>query len=161
QPDDGERSSRNLPLYLTPFIGRRSEIEQIREIYDRTRLLTLSGPAGIGKTRLAVQIASEHAEYQHNVWFVDLTSIGNEELVPHTVAAALGLRDEVERSLTETITDRLRSQTALLVLDNCEHVIAGSARLVEKLLRGCPTVRVIATSREPLRIAGETVFRVP
>lgn len=150
----------NLPLQLTSFIGREQEIAQIEERLNTTRLLTLTGSGGIGKTRLALQVAADLLEdYADGVWFVELAE-QNETTLVSQVAKALGLREEPGRSLTETLTDFLKSKSLLLVLDNCEHLVASCAPLVDNLLRACPNLRVLATSREPLGIGGEVLWSV-
>ena len=152
----------NLPQQLTPFIGRLREIVEIRELLEKTRLVTLSGPGGIGKTRLALELAAElSGEYENGVWLVELASLADAGLVPQTVASTLGVREQSGRSITDTVVEYCKSRRLLLVLDNCEHLIAACAYLTDTLLRHSATVRVLTTSREPLAIAGETVFRVP
>ncbi len=150
----------NLPIQLTNFIGREQEIAAIEERLSTTRLLTLTGSGGIGKTRLALQVAADLLEdHTDGVWFVELAEQNETTLVPQ-VAKALGLREEPGRSLAETLTDFLKSKSLLLVLDNCEHLVASCAQLVNDLLRACPNLRVLATSRESLGIGGEALWRV-
>jgi len=151
----------NLPQQLTRFIGRGSEIAEIRESLRRTRLLTLCGPGGIGKTRLALEAATQLPGNDDGVWFVEFASLADPGLVPHTVASTLGVGEERGRSITDTVVDYLKDRRLLLVLDNCEHLIAACARLADRVLRTSATVRVLATSREPLGIDGEPDFRVP
>ncbi len=152
----------NLPQQLTRFIGRRRELAEIRLSLNRARLVTLCGAGGIGKTRLAVQAgASSLADYADGVWLVELASLSDPELVPNTVAAALGVSEERGRSITDTLVDSLKDRRLLLVLDNCEHLITRCAQLAERVLRRSATVHLLATSREPLSITGETVIRVP
>jgi predicted ATPase/predicted Ser/Thr protein kinase len=161
-PERRRSSGNNLPQQLTRFIGRQREIVEIRQSLTRTRLLTLSGPGGIGKTRLALQVAaSSLQEYDDGVWFVEFASLIDPGLVPHTVAATLGVSEERGRSITDTVVDYLKGRRLLLVLDNCEHLITACAQLTDTVLRSSPDVRVLATSRESLAISGETVFRVP
>ncbi len=156
------RSHNNLPRQLTRFIGRHREIAEIRRLLTETRLLTLAASGGIGKTRLALQVTPDLlSEYNDGVWFVDLAPLADPSLVPQTVASALGLREERGRSITDTLVDFLERRKLLLVLDNCEHLIGACAQLAETLLHASPNLSVLATSREPLGIAGETVFRVP
>ena len=152
----------NLPVQTTSFIGREEEREQIQRLLETTHLLTLTGAGGAGKTRLALQVAADLvAAYADGVWLVELAALSDPSLVVQAVASALGLREEPGRSLTETLTDYLKPKTLLLVLDNCEHLVEACARLVEILLRACPNLKVVATSREALHIAGETTYRVP
>jgi predicted ATPase/transcriptional regulator with XRE-family HTH domain len=152
----------NLPLQLTSFIGRDREIAEVTRLLGSTRLLTLTGTGGTGKTRLALQAAASlHARYPQGVWLAELAPLTDPALVPLAVAGAVGLREESGQALLATLVAALRSRQLLLVLDNCEHLLDASATLVEALLRGCPQVAVLATSREALGVAGETMWRVP
>src|SRR5262249_28288757 len=126
------------------------------------RLLTLTGTGGVGKTRLAIAVAEQVAEdYPDGVCFVDLAPLSDPALILPTIAALFHLREEPGCSLVEPLQDFLRPKSLLLVLDNCEHLVAGCAHLAETLLLACPHLRVLATSREPLRIPGERLWRVP
>lgn len=152
----------NLPLQLTSFIGRDRELGEVKRLLAATRLLTLSGVGGTGKTRLALQAAAELLEeFQHGVWLVELAPVADPELVPQTVASALELRELAGRSATEALADFLEPRELLLLLDNCEHLLEASARFAEPLLRHCPRLRILTTSREPLGIAGEVIWSVP
>src|SRR5579864_1291279 len=152
----------NLPVQLTSFVGREREIAEIKRHLSMTRLVTLTGTGGCGKTRLALQVAADLAEqYEDGVWLVETEAISDPFLVPTAVASALGLREEPGRLLVSTLTDSLRSKKLLLVLDNCEHLIEACAHLVQSLLRACPYLQFLATSREPLNINGEVTWRVP
>ncbi|HEU5099276.1 MAG TPA: BTAD domain-containing putative transcriptional regulator [Roseiflexaceae bacterium] len=152
----------NLPIALTSFIGRTREIAEITQLLANTRLLTLTGAGGCGKTRLALALAGEQAAaYPDGVWFIEQAALMDEALMPQAVAATLGVREEPQRPLTTTLVDALRSRAMLLLLDNCEHLLDGCARLVQTLLSACPRLRILATSREPLGIAGETTWLVP
>jgi predicted ATPase/class 3 adenylate cyclase/Tfp pilus assembly protein PilF len=152
----------NLPLQLTSFIGREREMQEVKELLKHTRLLTLTGSGGCGKTRLALQVAADLLEdYPDGVWFVDLSTLTDPALVPSTVAATLGIHEEPGRPALATLAEALKSRTLLLILDNCEHVVGACAQLAEALLRTCPNVRIVATSREALGIAGEVAWRVP
>ncbi len=152
----------NLPATLTSFVGREREIAQVKSLLASTRLLTLTGPGGTGKTRLAVQVAEDLLEeYQDGVWLVELASLTHGAFLSQAVAAALCLREEPGRPLAETLSEYLAGKTILLLLDNCEHLLEECAPLVQSLLRGSRTVSVLATSREPLGIAGEQTWRVP
>ncbi|WP_218280891.1 NB-ARC domain-containing protein [Verrucomicrobium spinosum] len=127
-----------------------------------TRLLTLTGMGGTGKTRLSLQVAADVLDhYPDGVWLVEFATIDDDSLVLETVAAALNLRQEAERPLTSTLTQFLRDRHLLLILDNCEHVVAACARLSEVLLRACPRLSILASSREAMSIAGETAWPVP
>lgn len=152
----------NLPIQVTSFIGREQEIAQAKQILLKTRLLTLTGSGGAGKTRLSLEIAAGVLDaFQDGVWFVELAPLGNPALVANSVAAALGLREEQGRSLLESIADFFRSKHALLILDNCEHLIEACAEFADALLHSSRETRILATSREALGIAGETAYRVP
>jgi len=152
----------NLPAALTSFVGRERELAEVARLLGTTRLLTLTGPGGTGKTRLALQAAAAaRPAYPAGVWLVDLAPLADPALVPPAVAAAVGVREEAGRPLVATLTDGLRPKRLLLLLDNCEHLVDACAALAEALLRACPHLRVLATSREPLGSAGETAWRVP
>jgi predicted ATPase/class 3 adenylate cyclase len=152
----------NLPLQVTSFVGREREVAEVREALAAYRLVTLTGPGGVGKTRLALEAAAGLLEvYPDGVWLVDLAPLADGALVPQAVAAAVGVREAPGRPLLATLTDALRPKRVLLVLDNCEHLVEACARSAEALLRGCPQVRILATSREPLGLAGERPRRIP
>jgi predicted ATPase len=151
----------NLPRQLTSFIGREQEIAAVKRQLSRMRLISLVGAGGSGKTRLALQAVSDLLEqYPDGVWFVELEAVADPSLIPQTVAATLGVREEPGRSLTATLADFLHSRSVLLLLDNCEQVIVACAQLAQALLRSCSNLRVLATSREALGITGEAVERV-
>jgi predicted ATPase/DNA-binding CsgD family transcriptional regulator len=152
----------NLPSELSSFVGREKELAEVMRRLEDTRLLTLTGSGGCGKTRLALAAADELVEgFEDGVWLVELASLADPSLVPQAVASTVGAREQAGRSLTETLSDHLRARKLLLVLDNCEHLIEASATLVEALLRSCPKLRVLATSREALGIVGEVAWSVP
>jgi len=152
----------NLPAELTTFIGRERELAEVKQLFPAARLVTLTGFAGVGKTRLALRTAADLLpDYPHGAWVAELAALTEAALVPKAVATALGLPEQSDRTLTETLGAFLRSKTALLVLDNCEHLIAACADLAQTLLRTCPNLRLLATSREPLGILGEVIWRVP
>jgi predicted ATPase/class 3 adenylate cyclase len=152
----------NLPLQLTTFVGREREMAEVRRLLGTTRLLTLTGTGGTGKTRLAVQMAAELLErYPQGVWLVELAALADPALVPLAVAIALGLREEAGQPPTTTLVAALRARRLLLLLDNCEHLLDACAQLAEALVRACPYVQVLATSREALGLAGEVSWRVP
>ena len=154
----------NLPLQLTSFIGRRAEISKITHLLSRenpARLVTLVGPGGIGKTRLTLQtVISLLPLYRDGIWFVDLTPISSPELVPQVIASIFGVTETLGQSIEENIVRYLHSKHALIVVDNCEHLIHSAAQLVEKILRSCVHIQVLATSRESLTIPGEVIFRI-
>jgi predicted ATPase/DNA-binding CsgD family transcriptional regulator len=152
----------NLPAEPNSFVGRERDLAELGLLLTDVRALTLCGPGGIGKTRLALRLAAELAPgFADGVWLAELADLDDPDLVARRVAATLGVREEPDRSLTETLAEALRSRQLLLVLDTCEHLIETCAPLVQQLLAGCRELRVVATSREPLRVRGETVWRVP
>ena len=151
----------NLPLQLTSFIGRERELEEVKCKLAASRLVTLIGTGGTGKSRLALQVAADLTDrFSQGVWFVDFSALTEPGLVPQSVAAVLSIREEGQRPLTETLSDRIGDQELLLILDNCEHMIEACAHLADALLRVCPGLRILATSREALRIGGETTSLV-
>lgn len=152
----------NLPIQLTSFIGREKEIVEVKRELLGDRFVTLTGPGGTGKTRLALQVGAELLElFPDGVWLVELASLSDPMLVPQTVAAVLGIRESAGRPILTLLTDYLRSKELLLILDNCEHLLSSSAQLVTTLLQACPYLCILATSREALNIPGEFSFRVP
>jgi len=149
----------NLPVLASSFVGRDREIEAIHRLLSIHRLVTLSGPGGIGKSRLALGLSQNLVRrYQHGVWLVELASLGDEKLIPQVIAAALGIPAASFGPPLEALLDSLRHREMVLILDNCEHVIDYCAVTVETILQRCPRVRVLCTSREALRVDGETVF---
>ncbi len=153
-----EKPRLNLPAQLTSFVGRESEDNELRALLSRQRLVTLTGAGGCGKTRLALRVAERVGSAGDGVWFVGLASVRDPELVPDAVAAALDVRAEGARDVPAELITALRDRDVLLVLDNCEHVLDASAALVDALLRTCVGVTVLATSREPLGVDGESVY---
>jgi predicted ATPase/class 3 adenylate cyclase len=152
----------NLPTALTSFIGRRRELSAIRELHARNRLLTLAGPGGAGKTRLAKQLVLEVADdMPGGAWLVDLAPVSDPQLVVQTTATVLDLEAQQGRALEDTLAEYCARQPMLLVLDNCEHLLQACAELAETLLARCPDLRIVTTSREPLNVQGEAVWRVP
>jgi predicted ATPase/class 3 adenylate cyclase len=157
-----EAFANNLPRQLTTFIGRRREIAEVKRLFSATRLVTLTGTGGAGKTRLALQVAAEvAAEYADGAWFVELAALFDPMLVPQAVASSLGVREIPGRPLLAGLLEELQSKELLLVLDNCEHLVEACAHLAVAMLQACPGLRVLATSREALSAPGETVWRVP
>ncbi|WP_329430233.1 LuxR C-terminal-related transcriptional regulator [Streptosporangium sp. NBC_01495] len=151
-----------LPAELTPFIGRRQEVAEVRRLLEPSRLLTLTGPGGIGKTRLAMHTARmRHRAFPGGVWSVDLSTLTDPSLLPQMVSAAMGLADVSTASRMEALVDYLADRQGLLVLDNCEHLVDSCARLARTLLRASESLRVLATSRQPLGVEGEQIFQVP
>jgi len=166
----------NLPIQLTSFIGREREIREIkhqltgdggqgadnRSPSPTPRLLTLTGTGGSGKTRLSLQVAADVIdEFDKGAWLVELAPLADASLVPNAVMNALGLREEAGRAPLEVLADFLRAKKLLLVLDNCEHLIVACAQLAHHLLTQCPNLKILATSREALGIAGEGTYQVP
>jgi predicted ATPase/DNA-binding SARP family transcriptional activator len=149
-----------VPAPVTPIIGRDREIARLVDLLDRSRLVVLTGPGGAGKTRLAVDLATR-AGSESSVWFVDLSAVDLDELVAPTVAAALGATVGPAEDPVEVVAGAFANEYGLLVLDTCEHVVAGAGRLTSALLRRAPGVKVLGTSRRPLAVAGETVWPVP
>ncbi len=148
----------NLPAQVTSFIGRAREMAEVKRLLGTTRLLTLTGPGGTGKTRLSLQAAAEVLErFPHGVWLVELATLSDPALVPETIASAVDIRGEHGRAPLETLVHALRARRLLLVLDNCEHLIAACAQIAATLLRSCPEVSILASSREALNIEGETI----
>ena len=152
----------NLPAELTSFVGRRRELREIKRLLSQTRLLTLTGSGGAGKTRLALRAAAETARgFSDGVWLVSLASIADPQLVVQAVFSALGLQDVSSGLSLSTLSGYLADKHLLLVLDNCEHLLDSCALLAVTLLKSCPGLRVLATSRQGLRVTGETRLRVP
>ncbi|MFC0437016.1 BTAD domain-containing putative transcriptional regulator [Kutzneria buriramensis] len=149
------RSQHRVPVPLTRLVDRAADISRTQWLLDRRRLVTLTGPGGCGKTRLAIAVAAGYDTDE--LGFVDLTSLTGPALVPQSVADAFRLPEHAGRDVLDTVVDHVRDRTTLLVLDNCEHLVRACAQLVRALLSVCPTLRVLATSREPLHVPGESV----
>jgi class 3 adenylate cyclase len=155
-------AAERLPMQLTSFIGRQSEIKGIRQALADNRLVTLTGAGGAGKTRLAIQVATEVAtEFAAGVWYVDLAPITDPDVVPVTVARALGLPDQPGQPTMGVLVQVIRDRQMLILLDNCEHLLDASAELITGLLGSCPSLTLLTTSREPIGVAGEVSWRVP
>lgn len=152
----------NIPLPLTSFIGREKELKDIAKLLSATRFLTMIGPGGVGKTRLAIQTAHDSIKkFQDGVCWVELVGLQDGSLIPQEIAQALGVREISNQPLMETLKTHLKSRALLLVLDNCEHLIAACAQTVEGLLASCPKLKILATSRERLDLFNETTWNVP
>jgi predicted ATPase len=150
-----------LPAELTAFVGRRHDRGEVRRLLSQSRLVTLTGFGGVGKTRLALRLASELSRaYSDGVWFVPLGELSDSALITETIAAAFGIHDQARRVGLPKLAEYLRQRELLLVLDNCEHLIDNCAVVVDTLLRVAPRLRILATSREALRVDGEAVWRV-
>jgi non-specific serine/threonine protein kinase len=152
----------NLPVSLTSFVGRRDEMEEIARLLGTARLVTLTGAGGCGKSRLSVQVARNILEgYPDGAWIAELAPISDPSLVSQRVAAAAGVREEPGRAILDTLKESLRHRSTLILLDNCEHMTAACRALATELLQSTANVRILATSREALGVAGESVWRVP
>lgn len=152
----------NLPVQLTRLIGRETDVDEIKALITKHRLVTLLGSGGVGKTRLALQVAADLIDrYPDGVWFADLAPISDPELVASVVAQALGISQAQDRRVDEAVVERLKRKKLILVLDNCEHLVESASRLSEAIVRGCAGVSVLATSRQALGIDGEVVHRLP
>ncbi|HYW22734.1 MAG TPA: hypothetical protein VE953_01135, partial [Terriglobales bacterium] len=152
----------NLPAEATTFIGRRGELADLRSKLGQARLVTLVGPGGVGKTRLAIRAAGDLGRgFRAGAWLVELGEVRDPALVPNAAVAALDLRDQAAAAPLELVLAYLRDVELLLVVDNCEHVLAEAAQLVSEALGRAPGVRILATSREPLSVSGEQVVPVP
>ena len=152
----------NLPLQLSSFIGRETEIDAVANLLARNRLVTLAGVGGIGKTRLALQVGQKVLNnYLNGVWFVELDSLSDPALVPQTIASVFDIKESHNYPITEILKNFLREKTVLLIVDNCEHVLEGCAQLINALLTSCPNIKVLATSREILKMEGEATYYLP
>ena len=161
-PRSMEALPNNLPVQTTSFVGREPELREVKELLAEARLLTLMGMGGTGKTRLAIQAGAELIqEFHDGVWLVELALLSEADRVLEAVAAAVGAREEPDRPLRSTLINFLRSKTILLLLDNCEHLLSAASSLAAELLRSCPRLKILATSRHALGIGGEAIFRVP
>jgi predicted ATPase len=158
------RYPNNLPVWSSSFIGREREIAEIKRLVISTRLLTLTGPGGCGKTRLAIAVARtllKTSQFDQGVWFVDLSGLDTPDLIPQVMTTTLNIPEAHDRSLAETLIDFLQRKRCLLVLDNCEHLIAACAELAQTLLEACQRMHLLATSREPLNLPLELTWLVP
>lgn len=156
------RAGAHIPAPLTSFVGRTRELAELRALLGSSRLLTISGPGGSGKTRLSLEAARAAAPaYPDGAWAVELAGLSDPALLAAVVLAGLGLRERQGMTAEELLTAELQGRSLLLILDNCEHLVDACARLAELLLQRCPGLRILATSREPLRIGGEIVWLIP
>jgi predicted ATPase/class 3 adenylate cyclase len=157
-----ETTPNNLTPQPTTFIGRDKELGELQHLLATTRLLTLTGAGGCGKTRLALQLAADSLEsFPDGAWLIELAPLSNPDLVPRTMATVLGLEEQPGKAITATLVEHLKDKRVLMVIDNCEHLLHACAVLSDLLVRRCPHVTILASSREALGIAGEQTYRVP
>ena len=151
----------NLPLQLTTFVGRESEIQRVIDLLESHRLVTLVGTGGVGKTRLALQVGADVLDhYEDGVWFIELAPLSDGTLILNELTSLFGVQATGDRPMLDALLAALRPKHALLIVDNCEHLVDPAAEIIEKILRSSPNIRILATSREALKIAGESVHRV-
>jgi predicted ATPase/DNA-binding SARP family transcriptional activator len=152
----------NLPAHISSFVGREHQLTELRQLLSRARVITLTGVGGVGKTRLALQLAASTLDRSADgAWFVDLAPLTDATLVAAKLAGVLGVPEQPGRSVPQSLIAACRDRQLLVILDNCEHVIAEAANVADQLVRGCPRMIILATSREPLAIEGEHLYRVP
>jgi len=157
-----ESTPNNLPQQVTSFVGRERDVDGVRAIVNRSRLTTITGMGGLGKTRLAAHVAAEMQDgFPDGVWLVELADTTDSRLVAQAVARTLGVKEEPARATAEVLAAHVSKRSLLIVLDNCEHLLEECSILVQRLLRSSAGVRVLATSREPLRVRGESVYVLP
>src|SRR5712691_8817834 len=156
------RSSTNLPCYSTEFVGRENEIASLFQTITGHRLVSLLGPGGIGKTRLAGEVAARlQASFPDGVWLVEFATLPDPSGVPSWLAASLGVREQAQQAPLSTLIEALQSKRMLLLFDNCEHRLMGCATVASSLLARCPQLHLLVTRRELLRITGEVFWRLP
>ena len=159
---DNPALANNLPAQSATFVGRAVEVAEVRNLVEANRLVTLTGAGGSGKTRLALQVAADLLDGSGDgVWLIELAPVTDEDMVALTIAESIGISGQAGRSALESLLDALETQRALIVLDNCEHLIGACAKVADAILRRCPRLHLMTTSREPLGIGGETIYRVP
>ena len=152
----------NLPIPLTSFVGHENDVQRVEQRLAKHRLVTLIGVGGIGKTRLSQQVGRQVLEdYADGVWLIELASLTDPMLVPQTVALVFGIQSQSDHPITERLIQALRGRTALLILDNCEHLLDACAQLADNLLKHCPNLKILATGREALGVIGEALYQVP
>lgn len=152
----------NLPAELTSFVGREPQLAELRRLLHRSRLITLTGPGGSGKSRLALRLAREVLDrHPDGVWLVELAALGDERLLEHTVVSVCGVKEDSRKPIREAIAEALAANRTLILLDGCEHLVDSCAEMVGSLLRTCPKLTILATSREPLGVTGEVIWRTP
>ena len=159
---DEQTVNHNLPVHLTSFIGRENEMQVIRQLIGKQRLVTLIGAGGCGKTRLSIEVAIQLIEdYEDGVWFVDLAPIMDPDLVGKEVMEALNIKEVPKQPIIDTLIAQIKDKKLLIILDNCEHLVLACAEITGKLLQSSPGLKILVSSREALNIAGEQVWRVP
>jgi len=152
----------NIPEQLTSFFGRTAEKQLVQHKMDSSRLVTLVGPGGTGKTRLALEVAAARINnFESGVWLTELATIGDPVLVPQTIAASLGIREQPGISLPVSIANYIDQNSHLLILDNCEHLLNAVSSLIDHMLRECPNLKILATSRQLLGVDGEAICQIP
>lgn len=152
----------NLPAELSSFVGRERQLAELRQLLRRSRLITLTGPGGAGKTRLALRLAADvMSRYREGVWLVDLATLNDPRLLEQTVASACGVREEGRRQILDVLVEWLNQRQALVILDSCEHLVEACSDLASRVLRHCPKLTILVTSREPLGVPGELIWRTP
>jgi predicted ATPase/class 3 adenylate cyclase len=157
-----EVTPNNLPQQVNSFVGRERALDDVLKLLESNRLLTLFGAGGMGKTRLSLQVAADALDrYPDGVWLVELAPLPDESLLPQSLASALGVKEDPGRPVIEAVVNYVKDRSLLIVLDNCEHLVAACAELTRQLLQAGPRIRILATSREPLHIAGEVTYTVP
>ncbi|HKJ39303.1 MAG TPA: BTAD domain-containing putative transcriptional regulator, partial [Anaerolineales bacterium] len=162
KPNESATPKHNLPASLTTFIGREKELTEITDLIAKNRLVTLMGIGGIGKTSLSLQIGHKILnDYPDGIWFISLDSLSDPDLVPQTVASVFDIQETPDRSIVEILTNVLREKTALLILDNCEHLLDACSELTTTLLTNCSNIKILATSREVLHVTGEAAYQMP
>jgi predicted ATPase/class 3 adenylate cyclase len=152
----------NLPVQLTSFVGRENEIAELKQAIQAHRLVTLTGSGGTGKTRLSLQVAAELlASFDHGVWFIELAPLSDPDLIPRTIISTIGIGEQPNKAPLEILKEYLSEKSALIVLDNCEHLVTASAKLADALLNAAPHLKILASSREALGVKGELPYSVP
>ena len=160
--EEEKKSNNNLPVQLTNFIGRNKEMATVKSLIEEHRLVTLTGAGGCGKTRLACEVAAQLVtDFEDGVWFVDLAPVSNENRVAREISETLTITEVADKSLIDTIIERIKEQKLLIILDNCEHLIKTCAKISGQLIQSTSKLKILATSRESLGITGEQVWRVP
>src|SRR5439155_15115466 len=152
----------NLIQRVTSLIGRETDIDEIKNLLERNRLVTLVGSGGVGKTSTSLKVGADLGRrFQDGVWLVELAPVADPHLIPEIIAGLFNAPIAAGSAAIETLSVILRHKQALLILDNCEHLVAAVASLAETIMHSCPNISILATSREPLAVAGEAIYRMP